>query len=109
VTGTSSGKLPDTPSVSLPPLPLAFVWFFLFCFVLFFVLTGSLYVDQAGLELRNPPASASQVLGLKATTPASLSICKLGHVDKRSVFPHPWHQQMSFCTLVHPEIEPTNF
>ena len=28
-------------------------------------------VDQAGLELRNPPASASQVLGLKvyATTP----------------------------------------
>jgi hypothetical protein len=29
------------------------------------------YVDQAGLELRNPPASASQVLGLKAgaTTP----------------------------------------
>jgi hypothetical protein len=23
-------------------------------------------VDQAGLELRNPPASASQVLGLKA-------------------------------------------
>jgi hypothetical protein len=29
-------------------------------------------VDQAGLELRNPPASASQVLGLKAcaTTPS---------------------------------------
>jgi hypothetical protein len=28
------------------------------------------FVDQAGLELRNPPASASQVLGLKvcATT-----------------------------------------
>jgi hypothetical protein len=25
-------------------------------------------VDQAGLELRNPPASASQVLGLKACT-----------------------------------------
>jgi hypothetical protein len=24
------------------------------------------FVDQAGLELRNPPASASQVLGLKA-------------------------------------------
>jgi hypothetical protein len=31
-------------------------------------------VDQAGLELRNPPASASQVLGLKvcATTPGYL-------------------------------------
>jgi hypothetical protein len=46
-----------------------------FCFVLFFGDRVSLYspgcpgthfVDQAGLELRNPPASASQVLGLKA-------------------------------------------
>ena len=32
---------------------------------------GTHFVDQAGLELRNPPASASPVLGLKAcaTTP----------------------------------------
>jgi hypothetical protein len=32
---------------------------------------GTHFVDQAGLELRNPPASASRVLGLKvcATTP----------------------------------------
>jgi hypothetical protein len=32
---------------------------------------GTHFVDQAGLELRNPPVSASQVLGLKAcaTTP----------------------------------------
>jgi hypothetical protein len=32
---------------------------------------GTHFVDQAGLELRNPSASASQVLGLKAcaTTP----------------------------------------
>jgi hypothetical protein len=32
---------------------------------------GAHSVDQAGLELRNPPASASQVLGLKVcdTTP----------------------------------------
>jgi hypothetical protein len=32
---------------------------------------GTHFADQAGLELRNPPASASQVLGLKAwaTTP----------------------------------------
>jgi hypothetical protein len=29
---------------------------------------GTHSVDQAGLELRNPPASASQVLGLKACT-----------------------------------------
>jgi hypothetical protein len=28
---------------------------------------GTHFVDQAGLELRNPPASASQVLGLKAS------------------------------------------
>jgi hypothetical protein len=27
---------------------------------------GTHFVDQAGLELRNPPASASQVLRLKA-------------------------------------------
>jgi hypothetical protein len=32
---------------------------------------GTHFVDHAGLELRNPPASASRVLGLKvcATTP----------------------------------------
>jgi hypothetical protein len=33
---------------------------------------GAHFVDQAGLELRNPPASDSRVLGLKAcatTTP----------------------------------------
>ena len=29
---------------------------------------GTHFVDQAGLELRNPPASASQVLELKAYT-----------------------------------------
>jgi hypothetical protein len=35
---------------------------------------GTHFVDQAGLELRNLPASASRVLGLKAwaTTPGSL-------------------------------------
>jgi hypothetical protein len=51
--------------------------FVLFCFVLVLVFRGRVSlcssgcpgthsVDQAGLELRNPPASASQVLGLKA-------------------------------------------
>jgi hypothetical protein len=29
---------------------------------------GTHFVDQAGLELRNPPASAYQVLGLKVCT-----------------------------------------
>jgi hypothetical protein len=35
---------------------------------------GTHFVDQAGLELRNPPASASRVLGLKAcaTMPGAL-------------------------------------
>jgi hypothetical protein len=62
---------------------LFFCFFFVFCF-LFFVLffrdrvslyspgcPGAHFVDQAGLKLRNPPVSASQVLGLKAraTTP----------------------------------------
>jgi hypothetical protein len=51
--------------------------FLVVCFVFFLVFQdrvslcspgcpGTHSVDQAGLELRNPPASASQVLGLKA-------------------------------------------
>jgi hypothetical protein len=32
---------------------------------------GTHFVDQADLELRNPPASASQVLGLNACTAAT--------------------------------------
>jgi hypothetical protein len=58
-----------------------FVCLFLFLFLFFRdkvpVLKGSPgahSVDQAGLELRNPPASASQVLALKVcTTTARLS------------------------------------
>jgi hypothetical protein len=59
---------------------------FLFCFV--FRDRVSLYsrgcpgthsVDQAGLELRNPSPSASQMLGLKAcaTTPGSMGVLRL--------------------------------
>jgi hypothetical protein len=56
---------------------------YLFCFCVFLVFQdrvslcspgcpGTHSVDQGGLELRNPPASASRVLGLKAcaTTPS---------------------------------------
>jgi hypothetical protein len=63
-----------------------FVW--LVCFVFVFVFSrqgfsvyspgcpGAHFVDQAGLELRNPPASASRVLGLKAcTTTPGLFVC----------------------------------
>jgi hypothetical protein len=52
-----------------------FVFCFCFCFCFFFFrdrvslyspgCSGTHFVDQAGLELRNLPASASQVLGLK--------------------------------------------
>jgi hypothetical protein len=61
------------------------LFLFFFWFVCFFVFLdrvslcslgcpGTHSVDQAGLELRNPPASASQVLGLKAcaTTPGGI-------------------------------------
>jgi hypothetical protein len=61
----------------------SFFFFFFFFFFLVFRDRVSLYspscpethsVDQADLELRNPPVSASQVLGLKAcaTTPGSM-------------------------------------
>jgi hypothetical protein len=61
-----------------------YFYFILFYFILFYFIffqdrvslyssgcSGTHSVDQAGLKLRNPPASASQVLGLKAcaTTP----------------------------------------
>jgi hypothetical protein len=63
---------------------LVFFFFFVCLFVFFFVFVfgdrvflyrpgcpGTHSVDQAGLELRNPPASASQVLGLKVSTTTS--------------------------------------
>jgi hypothetical protein len=70
-------------------LLLLLFWVLFVCLFVCFFETGFLYspgcpgthfVDQAGLELRNPPASASRVLGLKAcaTTPGfypQLSTC----------------------------------
>jgi hypothetical protein len=63
---------------------ILFLGFFFFFFFLAFQdrvslcssgCPGTHSVDQAGLELRNPPASASQVLGLKAcATTARLQI-----------------------------------
>jgi hypothetical protein len=60
----------------LQPNPLPSCRFVLFCFVYFFFRDrvslcspgspGTHSVDQAGLELRDPPAPASRVLGLKA-------------------------------------------
>jgi hypothetical protein len=84
----SPGSVPFLVSKQCPFGPLLFekwlVSAMLFFFFFFFFLVfrdrvslcssgcpGTHSVDQAGLELRNPPASASQVLGLKAcaTTP----------------------------------------
>jgi hypothetical protein len=71
----------DALSVFWVQVLFYFVLFcFVFCFGLFFRdrvslcrpgCPGTHFVDQAGLELRNPPASDSRVLGLKAcaTTP----------------------------------------
>jgi hypothetical protein len=66
-------------------------FFFLFLFLLVFQDKVSLYgcpgthfVDQAGLKLRNPPASASpQVLGLKVctTTPGIISFLCLVEIS----------------------------
>jgi hypothetical protein len=43
---------------------------------------GTHFVDQAGLELRNPPASAGTVLGIKAMSS--------GHLLLLSPSPHPF-------------------
>jgi hypothetical protein len=75
--------------------PEAVVVFFFFFFFLVFRdrvslcspgCPGTHFVDQAGLELRDPPASASRVLGLKActTTPSfsgGLNIKGQAHVS----------------------------
>jgi hypothetical protein len=81
----------------------SFLFFFFFLFFCFFVLffcffvflflffrdrvslcspgcPGTHSVDQAGLKLRNPPASASQVLGLKVyATTAQLLVTEFCH------------------------------
>jgi hypothetical protein len=76
-------------STTIGNLSFSFLSFFLFLFyfILFFFFRdrvslcssgcpGTHSVDQAGLKLRNPPASASQMLGLKAyTTIARLKNC----------------------------------
>jgi hypothetical protein len=49
---------------------------------------GTHFVDQAGLELRNPPASASRVLGLKAcaTTPGFKGILTQGNNEESKTY-----------------------
>jgi hypothetical protein len=97
-----------------------FFFFFLvfFCFVLFCFLVfqdrvslyspgcpGTHFVDQAGLELRNPPVSASQVLVLKAcATTAQLIPLKLLMCRMTTVFLIKSRQVTPICfyTQIHP-------
>ena len=70
-----------------------FCLFVLFCFVAFQDRVSlcspgcpeTHSVDQAGLELKNPPASASQVLGLKGRfiTPPRSSASTLGLFEEK--------------------------
>jgi hypothetical protein len=68
------------PFLSFPFLSFPFLFFFWFFETGFLSIAladpGTHSVDQAGLQLGNPPASASRVLGLKAcaTTPRSYFI-----------------------------------
>jgi hypothetical protein len=45
-----------------------FIYLSIYLFIYLFVFPGTHSLDQADLKLRNLPASASQVLGLKACT-----------------------------------------
>jgi hypothetical protein len=63
-----------TPDVFHHGLLWVITFFILFLFLFFLTqgfsgCLGTHFVDQADLELRNSPASASQVLGLKAWPP----------------------------------------
>jgi hypothetical protein len=78
-------------------------FFFFFLFFCFFVFRdrvslcspgcpGTHFVDQAGLKLRNPPASASQVLGLEAcTTTPDPYLLKEKKVNEIKLLPHTKH------------------
>jgi hypothetical protein len=79
--GKSSCPTPD--GLPVPHFSPSYLFIYLFIYLFWFFKTGFLCialdcpgsVDQAGLELRNLPASASQVLGLKvcATMPGNFS------------------------------------
>jgi hypothetical protein len=94
--------------------------FFLVCFILFFFrdrvslcspgCPGTHSVDQAGLELRDPPASASQVQGSKAcaTTPGYITLLSVefrGHLVRISyntftMWPQNQTQVIRLCSIL---------
>jgi hypothetical protein len=80
------------------------VFIFCFCFCCCFRDRVSLYspgcpgthfVDQAGLKLRNPPASASKVLGLKACATIARPCFKVF-----TIFIHSFIHSFSVCVCV---------
>jgi hypothetical protein len=77
---------------SEPPhqLPLTFFFFRDRVSLCSPVCPGTHSVDQAGLELRNPPASASQVLGLKHAPPRPAVPDSLRPVCKRQILCSGW-------------------
>jgi hypothetical protein len=86
-------RLPDLEQGPSQPSHLCGQWRMLLLFFFFFLgggfqdrvslcspgCPGTHFVDQAGLELRNPPTSASRVLRLKAcaTTPSLRMLLKM--------------------------------
>jgi hypothetical protein len=72
--------------------------FFVFCFVFFRDKVslcspgcpGTHSVDHAGLELRSPPASASQVLGLKACTTTAQPKVFFNKAPRLHISPFEW-------------------
>jgi hypothetical protein len=73
-------SLPDQYTSKYYPMPFVCLFVCLFVFRDRVSLyspgyPGTHFVDQVSLELRNPPASASQVLGLKACTTTAWPLC----------------------------------
>jgi hypothetical protein len=65
---------------------------------------GTHFVDQAGQELRNPPASASQVLGLKAcaTTPGLHFKCyPFPSFPSGNSLSHPLPSRLTFKRVIY--------
>jgi hypothetical protein len=60
---------------------------------------GTHFVDQAGLELRNPPASASRVLGLKACATTSGFYYSFNEQISARRYIAALHVNLTFCKL----------
>jgi hypothetical protein len=93
-------------------LPLRLFLFFFSFFFFFFFETGFLYialavlelthsVDQVGLELRNPPVSDSEVLGLKACTTTAQLIDFSWCVYILLLFSIIWEKAVHTAMLLH--------